>query len=390
MAAPSPQAGQIPAGGYASAMDAMLAMLAEQGALPGLEWKAIVRQVPRHLFAPAIARACPGSPGAPQERLIDRDADPGGWLDAVYSDMTVITQRDDGAADPAGLGGIVTSSLSAPGIVMSFLGLLQLEPGQDVLEIGTGTGWTAALLAARCGDQHVTSIEVDPTLHASAAAHLRAAGRSPRLILGDGALGVPGEMFDRLHVTCGVRDIPLAWIAQLRPGGVAVLPWHPNGMDGWQVRLTVGGDGTATGTFCGMASYMMLRDQRLGRVLWRSHHGDQADVTTTALDPAEIADAGRAAALALIAANPGLTCIASRDSGGAAFVHVAETGNPEGSWAACDAGPRGKHVVTQYGPRRLWEETEAAFAQWDADGRPGPDQYRLIVTPSGQRVQLTR
>ena len=332
---------------------------------------------------PRIAR---GSAG----RLINRDADLCGWLRVVYSDMTIITQREDGAGDPASAVGLATSSLSAPGIVMSFLNLLQPAPGDDVLEIGTGTGWTAALLAARCGDRHVTSVEIDQSLHARAAANLRATGCYPELVCGDGADAMPGRLFDRLHVTCGFRDIPSAWMAQLRAGGTAVLPWHSNGSDGWQVRLTSAGDGTATGTFHGMANYMMLRGQRVGTVLWHSHHGDHADVTTTGLDPEQIADAGRAAILALTAANPDLTCIAGREPDGTAFVHLAETGNPDGSWAACDGGRPGEHIVTQFGPRRLWDATESAFARWDAAGRPGPEQYRLVVTPRGQRIELAQ
>lgn len=388
MTAVPARASDVPDRGYAVALEAMLAGLRGQvGAGP--EWETILRQVPRHLFAPSTGWAYPGSPGAPPERLINRDVGWRQWLDAVYSDMTIITQRDDGIGDLASADGVPTSSLSAPGIVMTFLSLLQPMPGDRVLEIGTGTGWTAALLAARCGDDHVTSIEIDPAVHATAAANLRAVGRAPRLIIGDGAAGVPGQEFDRLHVSCGVRDIPPGWIAQLRPGGTAVLPWHPNGADGWQVKLSACGDGTATGTFHGIACYMMLRSQRTGPVLWRSHDGDLADVTSTSLDPGQVADAGRAAILALTAACPDLTVIAGREPDGTAFVHVAETGNLDGAWAACDATEDGAHIVTQYGPRRLWDEVEAAFTQWDAFGRPGPDRYRLNVTPTGQRVELT-
>jgi protein-L-isoaspartate O-methyltransferase len=82
-----------------------------------------------------------------------------------------------------------------------------------------------------------------------------------------GNAGRLAEVFDRLHVTCGVSRIPYAWITQLSPGGVAVLPWMPDGQNGYQVRLTARGDGTATGTFHGPAGYMMLRAQRTGPTL---------------------------------------------------------------------------------------------------------------------------
>jgi hypothetical protein len=72
---------------------------------------------------------------------------------------------------------------------------------------------------------------------------------------------------------------------------------------------------------------------------------------------------------------------------GSLSVHLAEAGQPDGSWAACDSGPGGSHAVTQYGPRRLWDETEHAFRTWTAAGRPGPDAFRLLITPDGQQVQ---
>ncbi|TLP58684.1 hypothetical protein [Microbispora triticiradicis] len=64
-------------------------------------------------------------------------------------------QLDDGVTDIAAGDGCYTSSLSAPGVVVDFLELLRVYEGNPVMEIGTGTGWTAALLSHRAGEGNV-------------------------------------------------------------------------------------------------------------------------------------------------------------------------------------------------------------------------------------------
>lgn len=143
----------------------------------------------------------------------------------MYADAAVVTQVCDGDGDPATGQGPWTSSLSAPGAVAAFLELLAPRDHDRVLEIGTGTGWTAALLSARLGAGCVTSIEVDEAVAKQAAANLVAAGPIPALVTGDGAEGAPDSApYDRVHVTCGVTTVPYAWVEQTRPGGVLVLP----------------------------------------------------------------------------------------------------------------------------------------------------------------------
>lgn len=145
--------------------------LAATGTLSQPHWRHAIHAVPGHLFVPAVAWA--------GEIPLDRATDPGGWLDAVYSDVPLVTQIDDGAADVRGGNGLYSSSCSAPGAVTDFLERLDPQPGDRVLEIGTGTGWTAALLSWRVGQENVTSIEIDPAIAARAAANLKASGYAP-------------------------------------------------------------------------------------------------------------------------------------------------------------------------------------------------------------------
>ncbi|MFJ5834549.1 hypothetical protein [Streptomyces sp. NPDC093089] len=93
--------------------------------------------------------------------------------------------------------------------------------GHRVLEIGTGTGWNAALLSHRVGAEHVVSIEYDPVVATGAAERLAAAGWGSRLV-GEGRkeYGGGGEApYSRVIATCSVGEVPRAWIEQAAPVG---------------------------------------------------------------------------------------------------------------------------------------------------------------------------
>lgn len=123
-----------------------------------------------------------------------REETPEDWLRHAYADTAVVTQVNDGeAAEPGERW--ASCSASAPSIVFRMLGMLEVRAGHRVLEIGTGTGWNAGLLAHRLGPDRVTTIEVDPALSAQATDCLRSVGLEVRAICGDGtdgyATGVP-------------------------------------------------------------------------------------------------------------------------------------------------------------------------------------------------------
>jgi protein-L-isoaspartate O-methyltransferase len=223
-------------------------------------WRAPLRQVPRHLFVPDRAWCTPDDGAG---FVIDRGSDPARWMEAAYADMSIVTQLDDGATDVVKGKGEYTSSLSAPSVTLAGLSLLNPDRDDRILEIGTGTGWTAGLLSHVVGDENVTSIEIDQEVLTQAAGNLEEARYSPRLVLGDGAKGwLKGAPYDRVHVTCGVREVPYAWVEQTRPGGVIVLPWMSSPDSGQLTCLTVHDDGTAVGRFYGEVNFMMLRTQR--------------------------------------------------------------------------------------------------------------------------------
>ncbi|MEV0593090.1 protein-L-isoaspartate O-methyltransferase family protein [Nonomuraea cavernae] len=115
---------------------------------------------------------------------------------------------------------------SAPEIIATMLDLLQVAPGHRILEIGTGSGYSTALLSHLVGDTgHVTSIDIDPDLTRRAAQRLRADGRANiTLLSGDGVISVAGHPVDRIIAWASLERIPHMWARQTVPGAIMVTP----------------------------------------------------------------------------------------------------------------------------------------------------------------------
>ncbi|QXJ21875.1 methyltransferase domain-containing protein [Actinomadura graeca] len=360
----------------AARIEALVGDLRAQGRLGDPRIVAALHAVPRHWFAPERGWCAPDGPGP--RRAIDRAADESGWWDAVYSDASIVTQAADGAADPAAGSAEATSSLSAPGAVVAFLELLDVRPGERVLEIGTGTGWTAALLTALGAD--VTTMEIDPAIVSDARRRLAAAGADALVITGDGAEGVPGGgAFDGVHVTCAVTQFPYAWVEQTRPGGRIAAPWQPEFGEGHKVLLSVTADGRAIGPLCGAAHYMMLRSQRGGFQVPEDTAG--AAETGTRLDPRQVTDDGSDAAIAGML--PDVMAVPRREAERFELL-LADTGGT--SWARVQRTDGAEHRVLQAGPRRLWDEVADAYLRWVGWGRPERSRFGMTVGPDGHQV----
>jgi protein-L-isoaspartate(D-aspartate) O-methyltransferase len=144
--------------------------------------------------------------------------------------------RADADADrplPIGLG----QTISQPFVVAHMTELLHLAGDERVLEVGTGSGFQAAILA-RLADE-VFSVEILPELAERAREALvgRLGIANVRLRVGDGALGWADEApFDRILVTAAAPEVPPALVAQLAAGGRLVLPVGPEG-DAQVIRI---------------------------------------------------------------------------------------------------------------------------------------------------------
>jgi protein-L-isoaspartate(D-aspartate) O-methyltransferase len=159
-----------------------------------------MREVPRHLFVPEALRR------------------------SAYEDHPL----------PIGHG----QTISQPYIVAAMTELLDPKPSDRVLEIGTGSGYQAAVLARLV--KHVYTIEIVEALGREAQARLAALGyRNVSVRIGDGYLGWPEEApFDRIMLTAAPPDVPPKLIEQLRPGGRLVAPVGT----GWQELVVIDKD----------------------------------------------------------------------------------------------------------------------------------------------------
>ncbi|AMQ18326.1 protein-L-isoaspartate(D-aspartate) O-methyltransferase [Thermococcus peptonophilus] len=116
-------------------------------------------------------------------------------------------------------------TVSAPHMVAIMLELADLKPGMNVLEIGTGSGWNAALISELVKTD-VYTVERIPELVEFARKNLERAGvKNVHVILGNGTKGFPPKApYDRIIVTAGAPDIPKPLVEQLKPGGKLIIP----------------------------------------------------------------------------------------------------------------------------------------------------------------------
>lgn len=135
----------------------------------------------------------------------------------------------DDAALPLGYG----QTISQPYVVALICQALALQGDELVLDVGTGSGYQAAVLDELAA--HVISVERIPELVEVARLNLAAAGhRSVEVLLGDGSLGVPARApFGAIAVAAAAAELPQPLVDQLAPGGRLVLP-----LGGYLVLLT--------------------------------------------------------------------------------------------------------------------------------------------------------
>jgi len=148
-------------------------------------------------------------------------------MDEVPREHFVSAELVDSAYADQALPIACGQTISQPYVVAYMTEQLDVEPQHHVLEVGTGSGYQAAVLSRLARD--VVSIERYRTLADTARERLKTMGfTNVAIIAGDGFAGVPSQApFDRIIVTAAADEVPEALVAQLAEGGKMVLPLGP-------------------------------------------------------------------------------------------------------------------------------------------------------------------
>jgi len=335
---------------------------------------------------------------------------PGVPLDTVYADDAVVTRDEDG---------IPTSSSSQPSLMARMLAQLDVRAGDRVLEVGAGTGYNAALLAAL--GAAVTTVELQPEVAAAAAAHQRSSGIDVRsdaaggdgavapgsvlVVTGDGGRP-PGGPYDRVIVTAGCWSLPAPLVDAVVDGGILVAPLRVNGVE---LALPLRRDGGALrgagGIPCG---FMPLRSGEARPWRWPLGTGGFATADADlgvegrgALDrllatpgravddPLELREGERAMDVApwlALEGDPLISLTFPVAEGRPAWriaLHVLPA-----SLLVIELAPGRDRVgsAVLHGRDAAVRTCRAAMAAWRAAGSPGPSVLELTVEPSDDRT----
>lgn len=368
---------------------------------------------PRVIWAPTVfVPAEQTTPGMATWWALNSQRPP--WLDLIESGAPVLTQLD-GANSRAVHGlfapvpGTPTSAMPSLRMAAQMLHALDPQPGDRVLEAGTGSGHMTAVLSHRLGDGAVTSIDLDPTLIAAAQARLF--GTRPVFVAADATHGhCAAAPYDALISWFASRTLPAAWLAVVEPGGRIVAPLDVPGTAGLVAHLDVIDACTATG-------WLLPRPRPWpapievgpGWPVWEQFVTDRA---RPARDPDPLIRQARAEIDAGSASETATRASALVGTGGqgydnhsvalavGGYQHRVEVNadGPAAHWFTADDGSWARHsthpvpdtgghqstrIVHQGGPRRLWDLITDASLRWQDHGRPGPGDYRVSVTTDG-------
>jgi protein-L-isoaspartate O-methyltransferase len=354
--------------------------LTAAGALPA-DWYTAFADTPRHVFVPRFYDG---------DDLVD-GTDSGQkarWLAAVYSDASLVTQQ--ATAPGTGLAW-PTSSTTMPSLMARMLALMQVGNGHQLLEIGTGTGYNAAIASHRLGASHVVSVDIDPDLVDAARATLAGLGYRPRLVTGDGATGVPeAAPFDRIIATAAVQAIPPAWITQLAAGGRIVAD-----LRGEIASTLTAAHHTTPDTVLGRfhpipGHFMWLRATadnplRDGGTWPATPDRDNAQHTTTHIPPDVFDNPAARFVTQLYLPDARYLRRTEHPEPGHSGTEIIDLATTGGGWARITTtpGPNGAYPVAHGGPDEAWERLAAAISFWDQHHQPTPDRFGYTSDATG-------
>lgn len=345
------------------------------------DWYTAFAETPRHVFVPRFYDG---------DELVD-GANPvqkARWLAAVYSDASLVTQQ--ATAPGTGLSW-PTSSTTLPSLMARMLALLQVDDGHRLLEIGTGTGYNAAIVSHRLGAPNIVSIDIDPQLVDTARARLADVGYRPRLVSGDGSAGVPDAApFDRIIATAAVPTVPPTWITQLAAGGRIVADLRGEIASHLTVAQLTAPD-TVQGRFHLVPGHFMwlratadnpLRD---GGTWPTAPDRDNAEHTTTRIPPGVFDHPDARFVVQLYLPDARYLWRTENTEPGHSGTEVIDLATTGGGWARITTTPNasGAYPVAYGGPDGAWERLVAAISFWDQHHQPTPDRFGYTSDTTG-------
>jgi len=303
------------------------------------------------------------------------------WYETIYQDDALVILVD-------GQGRPISSS-STPSVMALMLEALDVRADQRVLEIGTGTGYNAALLAHLVGvPDLVTTIEVDPPLASLAQQRLdEVVGKGARVHAGDGLTWTSeAGASDRIIVTGSFAQIPETWTRLLAVGGILVMEWR-GAFTGALVQMHKQGDGCVSGRIVPGwdASFMPLHPPDAPTTR-RPLYTDQpiierACIAGETFSPGLLTHPGLA--LWLQCAYPHLTLRRqyARDTN-ALTLYLIDA--EQQTSLAMQEQESDTWTMTVYGSYPLWTHLSTTVHQWQTLGCPMPEAYTLRVDEQGQ------
>jgi SAM-dependent methyltransferase len=239
--------------------------------------------------------------------------------------------------------------------------------GADVLDVGTGSGYGAALLARRLGAAHVTTIDIDPYLTRVARERLGSAGIHPQILTADATGPLPGT-YDRIIPMVSAPRVPGSWLAALRPGGRLVFSLA-------RTSVLITADKTPDGGAQGQVewepvTFMAARHGPAGPArldeMFRAIRDADGEHVSVGRYPALSVTWGWELDAMLEVTAAGIEhhyeCDAKTGTETAWMLHE------DGSWARATGTEDERPVIHQAGPRRLWDILDEIRHRWVLDG----------------------
>ncbi|MFF4257931.1 methyltransferase domain-containing protein [Streptomyces sp. NPDC001663] len=343
-------------------------------------WRGSVAAVPRHQFVPRWWERTEDGwtlrRGSNDVRI---------WFSVGYKDSSLITRVGPLHADHAQPGdhpqGLPTSSATLPSLLVRMFQHARIDDRDELLDVGTGSGYGTALAAHRLGDKRVTSVDVDPYLVGAARQRLERIRLHPKVEAIDATGDLPGT-YDRIVATVGVRPVPASWLAALKPSGRLVTT-----IGGTSLIVTADkrGDGCAVGRVeWDRAGFMRTRQgddfpPPPDKLVERARSDEGETITTGPYPVIDVEQAWDLASMLEITV-PGILYgyeeTAERRT--TWFAHA------DGSWARATAHGNEQPAVHQSGPQRLWDVLDEIRAYWLQHGELPLRGANVLITPDGE------